>query len=340
MKCKHCGGEEFLADQRVYMGIVVDGNNHIKELFPGSISKKEKPHGPYQCCGCGARYEDLNGAEISGPVEGWEFICSALKEASGKATDPKGKGDEDPKYLEQQKTLDEIAEKLGVVCLRPSCHANKRDLNTVLFYTKEDDAYNRAAAEQDAQGFGHEVATRQIPDANHTYRRPFWSFENTDQDGRGSLDFANRGTVDLRTTRWKEALEGHVRLALIRKRQALYVASVGGYLELQEADNTYNDMNREMIEAYKMAHGVEFFGSINFYDEERQKIIAGEKSIYEEYTGQEVFNFHCGFAVPCKDEELERMIREWNKGMPNTRVKIEKITSRIDKLGGIHFVWF
>ena len=37
-------------------------------------------------------------------------------------------------YTQQQKTLDEIAEKLGVVAYRPSYHGAERDKNTVLFY--------------------------------------------------------------------------------------------------------------------------------------------------------------------------------------------------------------
>ena len=46
-------------------------------------------------------------------------------------------------YTQQQKTLDEIAEKLGVVAYRPSYHGAERDKNTVLFYLKEDEEHNR-----------------------------------------------------------------------------------------------------------------------------------------------------------------------------------------------------
>lgn len=45
-------------------------------------------------------------------------------------------------YTQQQKTLDEIAEKLGVVAYRPSYHGAERDKNTVLFYLKEDEEHN------------------------------------------------------------------------------------------------------------------------------------------------------------------------------------------------------
>lgn len=51
-------------------------------------------------------------------------------------------------YTQQQKTLDEIAEKLGVVAYRPSYHGAERDKNTVLFYLKEDEKYNREVDRQ------------------------------------------------------------------------------------------------------------------------------------------------------------------------------------------------
>ena len=51
-------------------------------------------------------------------------------------------------YTQQQKTLDEIAEKLGVVAYRPSYHGAERDKNTVLFYLKEDEEHNREVDRQ------------------------------------------------------------------------------------------------------------------------------------------------------------------------------------------------
>jgi len=46
------------------------------------------------------------------------------------------------RYREQQTHLNAIAAKHGVVCFRPDYHGKPRDANTVLFYTKEDHAYN------------------------------------------------------------------------------------------------------------------------------------------------------------------------------------------------------
>ena len=51
-------------------------------------------------------------------------------------------------YTQQQKTLDEIADKLGVVAYRPNYHGAEGDKNTVLFYLKEDEAHNRKVDRQ------------------------------------------------------------------------------------------------------------------------------------------------------------------------------------------------
>ena len=51
-------------------------------------------------------------------------------------------------YTQQQKTLDEIADKLGVVAYRPNYQGAEGDKNTVLFYLKEDEAHNRKVDRQ------------------------------------------------------------------------------------------------------------------------------------------------------------------------------------------------
>ena len=125
----------------------------------------------------------------------------------------------------------------------------------------------------------------------------------------------------------------------IRKRQNLYLASTGGAWALREADEKYNDMNREIIDAFKKAYGAAFLGKINFYDEERQRVASKQQSVYVEYTGQLVYNCGCSFVVPVKDEDLEARIVEWNAGRNTTSV-IDKIMARIEELGGISFVWY
>lgn len=55
---------------------------------------------------------------------------------------------EDTRYTQQQKALDEIATKLGVVAYRPDYHGWTGDKNTVLFYLKEDERHNRKVDRQ------------------------------------------------------------------------------------------------------------------------------------------------------------------------------------------------
>lgn len=73
MKCKFCGGNRFYAKQKVFLDVIVDGNNNwIKNDRNGGES--EDPYGDYTCVKCGAEYATLNEGEpeISGPVDGWK----------------------------------------------------------------------------------------------------------------------------------------------------------------------------------------------------------------------------------------------------------------------------
>lgn len=249
----------------------------------------------------------------------------------------------DPRYTEQQGFLNQVAQKLGVVCYRPDYHADKRDCNTVLFYTKEDEAWNRKVDKQPTRYSRSEAADLKKEykgieiSPEYIYKDYFWSFENTDVNGYEDYQFANRGRIDLRGRDWKERLEGHIRLALARKKRREYVSLTGGWLELREADDTLNDSNRDIIQALRDAYGRAFLGNINFYDEQRQRIVEGKESVFEEYTGQIVYTATADFVVPAADEKLEELIREWNeKSGPGL---VDKITSRIDQLGGEHLIW-
>lgn len=208
-------------------------------------------------------------------------------------------------YTQQQKTLDEIAEKLGVVAYRPSYHGAERDKNTVLFYLKEDEEHNREVDRQPVHYSRSEAKDRGVNvNSECVYRDHFWSFENSDANGQLDMGWANNGKLNLRSLDWKTKLEGSITFAFARKMQFNYVRSTGGYLELREADNTYNDWNREQLRALKMMHGRLFLGSINFHGDQRKKVVAGKEGIYEELLDQMVYNFGCDFAVPVP-------IRSW-----------------------------
>lgn len=250
---------------------------------------------------------------------------------------------EDVQYAQQQKAIDEIARELGVVAYRPDYHGKARDKNTVLLYLKRDAEHNRKVDWQPVHYSRSEARDLKMDvNGDCVYRDHFWSFENSDSHGMLDMRFANFGKIDLRGIRWKTVLEGHIRYALARKLQFEYVRNTGGYWALREADDTYNNLNREQLLALKMMHGRLWLGSINFYDDKRKKITAGEESVYEELTDQMVYNFGCDFAVPVPDKELEELIRAWNgdERLPNRLVDVEAMTGRVEKLGGINLIWY
>lgn len=253
----------------------------------------------------------------------------------------------DHRYREQQEFLNHLAVKHGFATYRPTYHAAPRDKNTVLLYTLDDEKHNRHVDSQPVTYSRSEAAHRMeyggfvIAD-DCIYRDPFFSFENTDANGMFDTQFVNFGKIDLRGTEWRDRLEGAIMLALTRKKQNQHLASTGGVWEPREADSTYNDYNREIIKFFRMRYGKAYLGSINFYDEKRKQVAKGEASVYEEYTGQQVYNFSCCFVVPTADEELQMLIRDWNspgqlqKGIED----VKKITDRVDKIGGHHLIWY
>ena len=107
------------------------------------------------------------------------------------------------RYQEQQKLLTELARLLGVVAYRPDYHGKAGDKNTVLFYTREDHRHNLMVDRQlfqysRSEAKDLEAAWKHPIDDKYVYRDYFWCFENSDQNGYLSYDWANHGTVDLR----------------------------------------------------------------------------------------------------------------------------------------------
>ena len=64
-----------------------------------------------------------------------------------------------------------------------------------------------------------------------------------------------------------------------------------------EADDIYNDFNRETIQAMVRRDGQAYLGGINYYGEDRERILAKERSVYEKYTGGKIYNFSCAFCT-------------------------------------------
>ena len=111
------------------------------------------------------------------------------------------------RYSAQQQYINEIAESIGCVAFRPNYHGDERDGNTVLIYTREDNEHNLQVEEQPTYYNGEEEARMYGCTDERYYLRPyFWSFANTDVNGRITLDFANFGRLDLRGLYWKRVI--------------------------------------------------------------------------------------------------------------------------------------
>ena len=54
-RCRRCKSERFIASQKVYMDVLVDGNGFFKEDL--DIKEAENPYGPYTCAVCGTEYD-------------------------------------------------------------------------------------------------------------------------------------------------------------------------------------------------------------------------------------------------------------------------------------------
>ncbi len=217
-----------------------------------------------------------------------------------------------PDYERQQQAIRVACAELGVVPFYPDYHGTAGDKNTVLVYLPEDEEYNRM------------LDRKPFVDSND-YRKPFWMFENSDINGIGSYEFANFGRLDLRGHDAK-VIRGSIRLAYFKRMQNDYIRFSGGILAIRE-DETYNDLNRQIIEAFvEMTDGRAFIGKVN--DSNGGEILKKPEPPF--------FNFCCDFIVPVKDSELEENIRNFRE----TASGVEKISERIKRLYGLDIVWF
>ena len=108
--------------------------------------------------------------------------------------------------------------------------------------------------------------------------------------------------------------------------QREYALAREGYLRIDEADDTYNDLNRKIIDAYRERYGAAYLGRINYSGNQRQRIADGTESVFEAYTGQPLYNFCCDFCVLAPDRTLEELIRHWNNAdIPLSEKKVDTI---------------
>ena len=106
----------------------------------------------------------------------------------------------EPKYLSQQAAVRRVCNELGLTCYKPDYHAKTTDCNTLLIYKNADHDYNM---ELDRIG------------ANYSDYRPYVAcLQNTDVNGNFSLDFMNRGKIDLRVIDTMKAIREYLKSIL------------------------------------------------------------------------------------------------------------------------------
>lgn len=129
-------------------------------------------------------------------------------------------------------------------------------------------------------------------------------------------------------------------LQAAKQKQDEYLFFWGHLNDVPPGDETFNDLSREIIAAYKEIHGTTYLGKLVFSWEEQKSFKTGEGSIYTEYTGQEIPAYGCNFILPIRDDQLEVMVKEWAiDEWPPKLPLFTKILKRIKELDGLAVDW-
>lgn len=229
-------------------------------------------------------------------------------------------------HKQQQTFLNILAYQMNVVAFRPDYHAKDDDKNTVMFYMLEDEVYNRQIE-----------AKYQGNPPSEMYRKPFFTFENSDTNNFATYCFANHGSIDLRSADWQIVLEAAIRYHYTKHAQMSYAQCFGGIANVKEADEIYNEFNRALIRHYARWHK----GAVLVRMEEDWSWLEdGRLTPFHEYNENEmVKNFDCSYVIPCQDEELRELIFESHKSVSVLTENLPKIDNRVRALGGFELIW-
>lgn len=124
----------------------------------------------------------------------------------------------------------------------------------------------------------------------------------------------------------EESTPSEIRLEELRHLQCLYAASIGGLMELREADGTWNEYNVKIIKEFAKLHPGCVLGKFN-------------ESELTPYTGQKIYNFGCDFIIPAEDERLQELLKKRNDEGYRDLSSLMKIQKRIKTTGGLVFIW-
>ena len=114
-----------------------------------------------------------------------------------------------------------------------------------------------------------------------------------------------------------------------------------GHLEdVPVGDDTFNDLSRDIIAAYKTCYGTTYLGKLVFSWEDQKRLERSEIGIYTEYTGQPILPYDCNFVISQPDAQLEAMVIEWavDEWPPKFEL-FTRILQRIKDLTGLTLSW-
>lgn len=105
----------------------------------------------------------------------------------------------DARYMKQQEAIKEVCRDLNLIVYYPNYHADKKDNNTVIIYTKEGHEFNEKlskwASVDDEKG-------------------RVCCLENTNSNGMFDLNWMNHGKINMRYANEKEQIEKFIKECL------------------------------------------------------------------------------------------------------------------------------
>jgi hypothetical protein len=104
--------------------------------------------------------------------------------------------------------------------------------------------------------------------------------------------------------------------------------------ESGKQDDAYsNHVNRHVVWAMERQHGQVFLGVFS--------PLCSDMPLFRPWEGESVAAFSADFAVPTLDEELIRLVEDYNANRADLDpTRLFAITDRIDQIGGALLHWF
>lgn len=124
------------------------------------------------------------------------------------------------------------------------------------------------------------------------------------------------------------------------QKQEEYLFFWGHLEDVPIGDDTFNDLSRGILAAYKECYGTAYLGKLVFSWEDQKKLERGEIGIYTEYGEQSIRPYDFNFVISQPDAQLEAMVIEWaiDEWPPKFEL-FTRILKRIKELDGLTLSW-